>query len=96
MDIHTLYSDRTLHSGDGRPPHILIFTVLFFKDIKMICFGLLHILCSHFHCVPGYQMYVQLYTVIYMYIYIVLTCLLKLAPCLVINLAPSDEGTPAM
>ena len=39
-------------------------------------------------------MYVQLYTVMYMYI--VLTCLLKLAPCLVINLAPSDEGTPAM
>ena len=39
-------------------------------------------------------MYVQLYMV--MYIYIVLTCLLKLAPCLVIKLAPSDEGTPAM
>ena len=28
--------------------------------------------------------------------YIVLTCLLNLAPCLVINLALSDKGTPAM
>ena len=43
-------------------------------------------------------MYVQEYTVMYLYMYIVLTCLSlsKLAPCLVINLDPSDEGTPAM
>ena len=41
-------------------------------------------------------MYVQEYTVMYLYMYIVLTCLSKLAPCLVINVDPSDEGTPAM
>ena len=35
-------------------------------------------------------MYVQLYTVMYMYI--VLTCLLKLAPCLVINWLPLMRG----
>ena len=32
----------------------------------------------------------------YLYMYIVLTCLSKLAPCLVINLDPSYEGTPVM
>ena len=37
-------------------------------------------------------MYVQEYTVMYLYMYIVLTCLSKLAPYLVINLDPSDEG----
>ena len=32
----------------------------------------------------------------YLYMYIVLTCLSKLAPCLVIHFDPSDEGTPAI
>ena len=47
--IHTLYSDRTLHSGDGRSPHVLIFTLLF-EDIKTICSGLLHIYIIHVLC----------------------------------------------
>ena len=58
-----------------------------------------YILCSHFQYtvtrVPNLCIAVH-GNVQYMYMYIVLTCLLKLAPCLVINLAPSDEGTPAM
>ena len=29
MDIHTIYSDRTLHSGDGRSPHADLYCTLF-------------------------------------------------------------------
>ena len=97
MDIHTLYSDRTLRSGDGRSPHADLYCT-FFKILKRFVL-VYYIMCSHFQYnvtwVPN--VCTAVHGNVYVHtLYIVLTCLLKLAPCLVINLAPSDEGTPAM
>ena len=58
MDIHTLYSDQTLHSGDGRSPHADLYCT-FYKILKrfVLVYYIYIVFSFSIHCNLGTKYY---------------------------------------